>query len=70
MKAGEFLKSGPSINHLLYMDDVKLFRKTEKQLESLMNTVRIFSDDIKMEFGIKKCGVLVMKKGNMFVAKE
>ena len=45
------------------MDDVKLFGKTEKQLESLMNTVRIFSDDIRMEFGIKKCGVLVMKKG-------
>ena len=64
VKAGfEFRKSGPSINHLLYMDDVKLFGKTEKQLESLMNTVRIFSDDIRMEFGIKKCGVLVMKKG-------
>ena len=64
VKAGfEFRKSGPSINHLLYMDDVKLFGKTEKQLEILMNTVRIFSDDIRMEFGIKKCGVLVMKKG-------
>ena len=64
VKAGfEFRKSGPSINHLLCMDDVKLFGKTEKQLESLMNTVRIFSDDIRMEFGIKKCGVLVMKKG-------
>ena len=66
----EFRKSGPSINHLLYMDDVKLFGKTEKQLESLMNAVRIVSDDIRMEFGIKKCGLLVMKKGNKFVAKE
>lgn len=59
----DFSKSGPSINHLLYMDDLKLFAKSEKQLDTLLNTVRIFSSDIKMEFGISKCGVLVMKKG-------
>ena len=66
VKAGyEVRKAGPTINHLLYMDDLKLFGKTEKQLDSLMNTVRIFSEDIRMEFGISKCGVLVMKKGKL-----
>ncbi|XP_063610625.1 uncharacterized protein LOC134784476 [Penaeus indicus] len=53
---------GPIVNHLLYMDDLRLFGKTEKQLDTLMNTVRIFSDDIRKEFGIKKCRVLAMKK--------
>ena len=32
------------------------------ELESLMNTVRIFSDDIGMEFGLQKCAILVMKR--------
>ena len=59
----QFRKGGPTVNHLLYMDDLKLFGKTEKQLDVLVNTVRIYSEDIRMEFGIKKCGVLVMKKG-------
>ena len=45
------------------MDDLKLFGKTEGQLETLINSVRVFSSDINMEFGIEKCGILVMKKG-------
>jgi len=28
-----------------------------------MNTVRIYSNDIKMEFDIKKCEILIMKNG-------
>ena len=38
------------------MDDLKLFAK------SLVNTVYKFSEDIGMEFGIEKCGVLVLKR--------
>ena len=30
-----------------------------------MKTVQIFSKDIGMEFGIKKCGMFVMKKGKI-----
>ena len=66
VKAGyEVRKAGPTINHLLYMDDLKLFGKTEKQHDTLMNTVYIFSEDIRMEFGISKCRVLVMKEGKL-----
>ena len=43
------------INHLIYMYDIKLFARNEKVLESLQRTVRIYSDDIGMEFGIKMC---------------
>ena len=66
VKAGYELGKGlPIINHLLFMDDLKVFGKNEKQLDTLINTVRIFSNDIGMEFGISKCAVLVMKRGKL-----
>ena len=51
------------INHLIYMDDIKLFAKNEKELETLIHTVRIYSQDIGMEFGMEKCALLLMKSG-------
>ena len=63
MKAGyQFVTQRSSINHLLFMDALKLYAKDKKQLDSLVNTVQIFSLDIGMEFGIDKCGILVMKR--------
>ena len=56
-------KSQEKINLLMYMDDIKLFAKNEKELETLIHTVKIYSQDIKMEFGIEKCATLVMKRG-------
>ena len=47
----------------MYMDDIKLFAKNEKELETLIHTVRIYSQDIGMEFGIEKCALLVRKSG-------
>ena len=47
----------------MYMDDIKLFAKNEKELETLIHTVRIYSREIGMEFGIEKCAMLVMKRG-------
>ena len=38
----KMVKDGYKINHLLFMDDVKLFGKNKKELESLVKTVRIF----------------------------
>ena len=52
----------------MYMDDIKLFtkkqNKTKKQLETLIQTVRIYSQDIGMAFGIEKFAMLVMKAAN------
>ena len=45
----------------MYMDDIKLFAKNEKELETLIH--RIYSQDIGMEFGSEKCALLVMKSG-------
>ena len=56
-------KSQEKNNPLMYMDDIKLFAKNEKELETQIQTVRIYSQDIGMEFGIQKCAMLVMKNG-------
>ena len=34
-------RSQEKVNHLMYMDDMKLFAKNEKELETLIHTVRI-----------------------------
>ena len=47
----------------MYMDDIKLFAKNGKELETLIHAVRIYSQDIGMEFGIEKCTMQVMKSG-------
>ena len=47
----------------MYMDNIKLFAKNVKELENLMQVVRIYSQNIGMEFGIEKCVLLVMRSG-------
>ena len=57
------------IKHMLFMDDLKLFGKSKRQVKSLVNAVHAVSDDIGMEFGIKKCGVLIMKRGKVMTCE-
>ena len=47
------------------MDDLRLFRKSDGHIDSLVQTVLTFSEDICMEFGLKKCGVVILKKGKL-----
>ena len=47
------------------MDDLKLFAKGKNQIDSLVHTVHIFSEDIGMQFGLKKCGVHIMERGSI-----
>ena len=53
------------ISHLFYMDDLKLYSKNDNQLEGLLNTVKIFSDDIKMQFGLNKYAKASFKRGKL-----
>ena len=53
----------------IFMDDLKLYVKSEKQTNTLVRTVCVFSTDIRMEFGIKKCGILTMKRGKIVKVK-
>ena len=54
-------------NHLMYMDDIKLFAKNKKELETLIHTVRIYSQDIEIKFGMEKCDILLMKGGKRHI---
>ena len=54
-KARYTLGGGEKINHLLFMDDLKLYGKNENEIKELVSTVEVFSQDIGMEFSIKKC---------------
>lgn len=51
------------MNHLLFMDDLKLYGRSEGELERLIEVVEVFSRDIGMHFGLDKCAVLVLKQG-------
>ena len=47
------------------MHDLKLYAGNEKSLESLIQTMRVFSNDIGIVFGMENCAVLTTKKGKM-----
>ena len=43
------------------MDDLKLFRKSDDQIDSLVQAMFTFSENICVEFCIRKCGVVIIK---------
>ena len=53
------------INHLLFMDDVKLYVSKSDEIDSFVQRVRVCAQDLGMKFGIKKCATLVLKRGKM-----
>ena len=57
--AYEFSESKEKINHLLFTDNLKLYSLSEKGLDSLVQTVHVFSEDIGIEFRIEKCAMSV-----------
>ena len=56
-------KDKPSINHLLFMDDLKLYARSDDAIDSLVRTVWLFSQDIGMQFGVKKMRSCFNQKG-------
>ena len=47
------------------MDDMKRCAKNQNEIESLIRTVSIFSDDTGMEFGLDKCTTTKVKSGKL-----
>ena len=45
----------------MYMDDIKWFVKNIKESETLIQIIRIYNQNIAIEFGIEKCAILIMK---------
>ena len=70
LKSGYTLKTGEKLNHLLFMNDLKIFAKSARGTNGLVSTVKILKNDIGMELAIKECGVLVLKRGNVVSSEE
>ena len=67
---GYKMKSGHQIHHLLHMDGLKLYAKKEREVDSLINTVRIFSEDMGMKFGLAKCARLIAESRERLIAES
>ena len=61
---------GKSINHLFYMDDLKFFARNDNELTGLFDTVKKFSDDMGMQFGLDKCAKVTFIKGKIVKAEN
>ena len=47
------------------MDDLKLFARSDAQLEVLLRTVHMFSNDVHLSFGLDKCAKLSVSRGKV-----
>ena len=47
-------KSQEKLNHLTYIN-IKLFAKNEKEFDTIILAMRLYSQDIRVEFNREKC---------------
>ena len=62
---GYQVMGGKQMNHMLYMDDLKLFAKSDAQLERILRTVHMFSHDVCLSFGLDKCAKCSVIRGRL-----
>ena len=70
VESGYTLKNEEKLNHLLLMNDSKIFARCERKVNGLVSTIQILSNDVGMVFWIKKCGILVLKRGKIVSPEE
>ena len=47
------------------MDDLKLYKRNDYELDVLLKTVKTLSDDIDMAFGLDKCAKATLIRGKL-----
>ena len=47
-----------NISHLMYMGNIKLYAPSRPKLLQMLQTIKDFSEDIQMSFGLYKCRIL------------
>lgn len=52
-----------TINHMLYMDDIKIYAATQIQMRGLLKITEEITTDMGMQFGIDKCRMLHIERG-------
>ena len=65
----KFTDSQEKIYHFMYMQDIKLFQKRKKELGTLIQTIRIYSQHIRMWFGLGKCAMHITKNWKRLTTK-
>ena len=70
VNAGYKLGKQKKINHILFMHNFKVYGNSKKETERVTNTVRIFSKDIAMGFGISECADITIMQKNLLVLVE
>ena len=70
MGGDKFTKLQEKINPLMYKDDIKLFVANEKELKTQIQTIRIYSQDLGMEFGIEKYDMFKIRSGKRQITEE
>ena len=58
-------KGGSRINHQMFMDEIKLFGRGTTEIDTLAQTVRTVSGDIRMESGVEKCALVNIQRGKV-----
>jgi len=53
------------ISHLFYVDDLNAIAKSEEEHQKQIQTIKTFSDDIHMQFGLGKCAKIAFKRGKL-----
>ena len=53
------------INHLLYMNDLKLLGRNENDLKNEIKIVQTISKDINMNFDLEKCAKICLKRSSV-----
>jgi hypothetical protein len=52
-----------TVNHLFYMDDLKVYAQTPRQLKYILDIITTFSGHINMKLGVNKCKIIETVKG-------
>ena len=63
------LEKEKRLNHLLFIDDLKLYGSNDNEIDSLLKVVTIVSGAIGMQFGFEKSAVLKKKMENKLIVR-
>lgn len=58
------------VNHLLYIDELELIAKSDKELKTQLKIVQQFSDDVQMQFGLDKCAKATFLDGRLHLSEN
>lgn len=58
-------RSGVTVSYHLHMDDIKLHPRSDRNINSLIYLTRIYNKNIRIWFGLDKCGRRVAKRGEV-----